>query len=206
MSCGLIKPAAWTSFLKNFQLRSLKFSNLRHRQVIRSRPALNASMLTANIRAFILLILRGFGDANLISQRDHLIALAAEKRITRSDKGAYAPILNGCKSLLKIISGRDSQHHELAPQPVRSCRDVLNVELNVRIGRVDQEADGLGRRCHLVKQLKLLGYDFPGLPPVGTIAPCPLLSAGASPEAPNNVRRTVRSTLRSNSASASPGS
>ena len=121
-------------------------------------------MLTANIRAFILLILRGFGDANLISQRDHLIALAAEKRITRSDKGAYAPILNGCKSLLKIISGRDSQHHELAPQPVRSCRDVLNVELNVRIGRVDQEADGLGRRCHLVKQLKLLGFDFPGPP------------------------------------------
>jgi len=69
------------SFLKNFQLRSLKFSNLRHRQVIRSRPALNASMLTANIRAFILLILRVW-DVNLISQRDRLIALVAEKRIT----------------------------------------------------------------------------------------------------------------------------
>src|SRR5882762_2280490 len=133
-------------------------------------------MLTANIRAFILLILRGFWDANLISQRDHLIALAAEKRITRSDKGAYAPILNGCKSLLKIISGR--------------CRDVLNVELNVRISRVDQEADGLGRRCHLVKQLKLLGYDFPALP---LSAPSPLVRC-YPPEhrprqAPNNVRR-----------------
>ena len=65
-------------------------------------------MLTANIKSVHPLDFEGFWDANLISQRDHLIALAAEKRITRSDNGAYAPILNGCKGLLKIISGRYS--------------------------------------------------------------------------------------------------
>lgn len=131
--------------------------------------------------------------------RDHLIALAAEKRITRSDNGAYAAILNSCKGLLKIISGRDSQHRELAPQPVRSCRDILNVELNVRIGRVDQEADVLGRRCRLVKQLKLLGYDFPGLP---LSAPSLLVRWSIARGAK---QRQAHRAWRSNSASASPG-
>ena len=147
-------------------------------------------MLTANIKSVHPLDFKGFWDANLISQRDHLIALAAQGLSRRGNGRTQLPEGHHQRSAQDHFGSRLA-HHELAPQPVRSCRDILNVELHVRIGRVDQEADGLGRRCRLVKQLELLGYDFPG-PPVGTIASCPLLSAGASPEAPNNVRRTVR--------------